>query len=570
MATIVPYRQQTSSVVGAPDTRRGTLRVDSSNPLAGVAQGIEKYAEDRRINVVRQEKGEVQRRLAAMEAEGALELDRRNNNEPLNSKTFADDFNDWYAQNAADFSDLTQPEAIELARRGAALQGSSFLQRSGIAQSARAGKYAVETYKATLNDLNITVANDPGQFDRIHANALAVLADPTGPYSGMSKLALQGLTEITNTELAKSAINGVIYQQGAPNTAIEMLRSDKFADLLSSDDQTALLNNADVYRKRIVQDARARRTESARIEKERKDDIFDRTISEIGQGNIPTAADIGTSGMSGQDQITAHNFANTVRKGDDPDRKAEHTRNTAALLDAFWDPDPETGLTPRQTLEKARVMFSQGRIGWIDLERVQKAIEEPEDASGESLKGTISNFLKQTKSNITNATAFGLPDPHGDRQYYLFQQMVGAAVTAKREAKQDPSVLFDVNSPEFLGRPAVMERYIPKDRLAGLILKSNDPFNPAVIPLSTLAAEPGAFPADANRPRAEDSGGVGSTIKTTTAGPKTPEQIEKEADDALLNWLGLGSGDSKPQPAPPAGKGVDDAREFLNQFRKGK
>ena len=41
MATIVPYRQQTSSVVGG--IRGGTLRVDSSNPLAGVAQGIEKY-----------------------------------------------------------------------------------------------------------------------------------------------------------------------------------------------------------------------------------------------------------------------------------------------------------------------------------------------------------------------------------------------------------------------------------------------------------------------------------------------------------------------------------------------
>ena len=245
MATIVPYRQQTSSVVGAPDTRRGTLRVDGSNPLAGVAQGIGNYAEKIRVQTTRQELGDVRKQTAMAEAElsqalldaGKLPLDDPDFVEKQQEITRG--ILDRYRSS----NNHTTPEAIAAADENYSLLGSRNLIDIGKLHAGRTGQKAVLDFTETQSIENNIVYNQFDVLDQKLADVDALGDDPNNVLGGLEAGPREKLLHVTKQDLVDSALLGLIERN--PWAAAKVLASGKYDTLMDADRRNLLSSKAD-------------------------------------------------------------------------------------------------------------------------------------------------------------------------------------------------------------------------------------------------------------------------------------------------------------------------------------
>ena len=305
MATIVPYRQQTSSVVGAPDTRRGTLRVDSSNPLAGVAQGIGNYAEKIRVQTTRQELGDVRKRLAMAETEVSKTL--------LEAGTADLDAEGWQegvqeqinGAVSSQGNDYTTPEARAAFDTGIAILGQNSLLSVAKMQASRTGKKAALDFQDTQVLKNNIIYEDPEKLGFHIAELRATAEDPNGPLAGMDGAKRQLLVDGAETDMAEAAIAGLMKSN--PWQAKRLLDDGAFNEFIDAGRRRTLLSQADsegrtrsaranaLYVSNLMVDARAGKDISAHIPK------MDRLVGSGGMAAGQRASVISTYNIAQRD-----------------------------------------------------------------------------------------------------------------------------------------------------------------------------------------------------------------------------------------------------------------------------
>jgi hypothetical protein len=237
MATIVPYQQRTSSVVGAPDTRRGTLRVDSSNPLAGVAQGIEKY----RQHEARVEVGEAQKRLAEARAKATVALTELDLNTPLGAPDYSEKAQQIVADSIGD-GGFDSREAQQTWNLGSATLGSQMFAAIGQTNATRQGKYAVANFNSTIAAHKVTVGNDPEQLASVLASLKFDSENNEGvtgalPGSQRTELARAGMEDVS-----LAAVGSLLVSN--PHRALQLLQSDDLDGIVPQEKINALTDKA--------------------------------------------------------------------------------------------------------------------------------------------------------------------------------------------------------------------------------------------------------------------------------------------------------------------------------------
>lgn len=243
MATIVPYRQQTSSVVGAPDTRRGTLRVDSSNPLAGVAQGIETY----RKREAQAEVGEVQRTLAEKQAKWTVELANRKLDTNWGDRDFSRKFMDDYRADMDQlYGSTSSREATDFLNTNAAKLGASFLADSGVAQASRLGKHALDNAIATQDAITETILADPNKVFSLWEQYEEDVQGPNSPFQGTGVNIDQALEQAKNSMFA-AHIQGLLNNGYSPTKLKNSLKSGDYSEYLTSDTAQKFIQAAETY-----------------------------------------------------------------------------------------------------------------------------------------------------------------------------------------------------------------------------------------------------------------------------------------------------------------------------------
>lgn len=243
MATIVPYRQQTSSVVGAPDTRRGTLRVDSSNPLAGVAQGIETY----RQREAQAEVGKVQRILAEKQAKWTVELANRKLDTNWGDQDFQSKFmEDYRADMDQLYGSTSSREATEFLNTNAAKLGASFLTDSGVAQASRLGKHALDNAIATQDAITETILAEPNKVFSLWKQYEKDVQGPNSPFQGTGVNIDKALEEAKNSMFA-AHIQGLLNNGYSPTKLKNSLKNGDYSDYLTSDTAQKFIQAAETY-----------------------------------------------------------------------------------------------------------------------------------------------------------------------------------------------------------------------------------------------------------------------------------------------------------------------------------
>ena len=243
MATIVPYRQQTSSVVGAPNTSRATLRVDSSNPLAGVAQGIETY----RQREAQAEVGKVQRTLAEKQAKWTVELANRKLDTNWGDQDFQSKFmEDYRADMDQLYGSTSSREATDFLNTNAAKLGASFLADSGVAQASRLGKHALDNAIATQDAITETILADPNKVFSLWEQYEEDVQGPNSPFQGTGVNIDQALEEAKNSMFA-AHIQGLLNNGYNPTKLKNSLKSGDYSEYLTSDTAQKFIQAAESY-----------------------------------------------------------------------------------------------------------------------------------------------------------------------------------------------------------------------------------------------------------------------------------------------------------------------------------
>ncbi len=110
-----------------------------------------------------------------------------------------------------------------------------------------------------------TVMNDPFQFSRLEQWAANVINDPKGIFAHIPSEMRDELARKTKTELAKSAVQGVIRLD--PRIALNQLTGDQWDPYLDADAKHALQNEARVGIAGLDAEARRQEAEAARQRK---------------------------------------------------------------------------------------------------------------------------------------------------------------------------------------------------------------------------------------------------------------------------------------------------------------
>ncbi len=307
MATIVPYRPQKSPVVGAPDTRRGTLRVDSSNPLAGVAQGIGNYAEKIRVQTTRQELGDVRKQSAMAGAEiSQLLLDSRTTD--LDDPNYVENNQEQISAIISRYQgngNYTTPQAAADADLAYSLLGQKAFASLAGSHAERVGQLAVQNFTETQTIDENAVFTTPSLFED-KLDSIEALDNENSMLGGMDAGNRGVLIGKAKGRLADAAARGLIEQN--PWEAERRLKSGYFDKYIEADQRSVLLAQAESEGK--IRSAKAVQGEVleiyVRVDKgEATEDDFERLTEIFKRGQGVSVSDLRSAIRINENQIAA-------------------------------------------------------------------------------------------------------------------------------------------------------------------------------------------------------------------------------------------------------------------------
>lgn len=492
MARIQEYNTQVGAGadIGGRRAQTGDF-FQPGNDGSGLMEGA-KMIED---TVQRQEVSDVRANMAETRAKWTVELKNRADAGELGDPTFAEKFNEDFANDVSKAGDNIRTAAGRAAyKESAAMLSAHFVEASGLYQADSMGKKAVFDYSRALDANRNTLIQDPFQFQSVLQENERALADRSGPYANMPAAAREKLQFDTRKELAMSAVQGEIGIN--PTVALERLNKGAWDQYLDADKTVQLKRSAEIaINAREVESNRLRvQADRARVEAERKtEDSFVKQI--VTQPGSVSAVDVANSNLNPDDKLK---WLGIISKESTEKPLKTDGGVFTNLFERIHLPDED----PRAIKDEKQLdQYLGAGLNMEGLNSLRTELSGRRTEDGRIESELRKGHLDSIKSALTGSDPLlRIRDPKGDEQLQRYMAYFLPEYARQRKAGKTPVQLLDPDSPEYLGKAAERFKRSPQQFMQDLIGNNvgnpNVPLGGAVteLPTPTSAAERDKLP----------------------------------------------------------------------------
>ena len=458
-AAELPLAQVTRQAYASDFNGAGVGAQIAGNALqqaAADAGAIQRMVEDQKA---RKEVTDAAVELARFNSSAAHELKNAEKNGELNDDAFTEAYMARINTNldlvGSRFETTAGRQAWE---RGSAEMSGHYLIAAGEAQSRAAGIRAISQYKDFVDATRNTVMNDPFQFERMEQGAANVINDPKGIFAHIPSDKRDELARTTKTELAKSAVQGVIRLD--PRIAMQQLTGDKWDPYLDADNKHALMTEARVGIAGLDAEARRQAAEAAR-QRKREIDQTNQKMVELYSSKSLTIPQVLDSNLDAVGEGSKEHWVKMIEAQNKEHRSAPIKKDPRLFVNTLEGIRNGTIRSETQ-IENLFAQSADRGVGitWEDTKQLRQELVELRTPEGAKLSKQLDDFFASRKAQIDKSNPqMGKIDQTGSAKMYDFMTMVRDRVDEYKRQGKDPRVLLDPKSPEFLGSPETLAPY---------------------------------------------------------------------------------------------------------------
>ena len=422
----------------------------------GVA--IQRMLDDQKA---RQEVTDVAVELARFNSSAAHELKNAETSGALDSESFTEEYMARINTNLDLVGQKYQTAAGRQAwERGSAEMSGHYLISAGDAYSKAAGVKAVAQAKDFVDVSRNTLMNDPFQFERVEQGVANAISDPRGVFAHMPAQVRDEFLRTTKTELAKSAVQGVIRLD--PNIAMKQLTSSQWDAYLDADAKHALQTEARVGIAGLDAEARRREAEAERLRK-KEVEATNQQMVELYSTKSLTAPMVLKSNLPATGEGSKEHWIKMIEAQNKEHHEAPIKKDPRLFVDTLQQ-IRQGKITSTTQIEDLFAQSAQRGSGltWDDTKQLRQEFIDMRTPEGEKLGKQVDAFLASRKPLIDKSNPMmGKIDPTGGLKYYDYLEMVQSRIAEYKRDGKDPRTLLDPKSPEFLGSPEIVNQYRP-------------------------------------------------------------------------------------------------------------
>ncbi len=422
----------------------------------GVA--IQRILDDQKA---RQEVTNVAVELARFNSSAAHELRNAETSGALDSESFTEEYMARINTNLDLVGQKYQTAAGRQAwERGAAEMTGHYLIAAGESYSKAAGIKAVSQAKDFVDVSRNTLMNDPFQFERVEQGVANTINDKNGVFAHMPANVRDEFLRTTKTELAKSAVQGVIRLD--PNIAMKQLNSDQWDPYLDADAKHALQTEARVGIAGLEAEARRREAEAKRLRKQEIEATNQQMVEHYSTKSL-TAPMILNSNLPATGEGSKEHWIKMVEAQNKEHNEAPIKKDPRLFVDTLQQirQGKITSTTQIETLFAQSAERGAG-ITWQDTKQLRQEFVDMRTPEGAKLGAQVDAFLASRKPMIDKSNPMmGKIDMTGGLKYYEYLSMVQERIAEYKRDGKDQRTLLDPKSPDFLGAPEIVNQYRP-------------------------------------------------------------------------------------------------------------
>jgi hypothetical protein len=411
----------------------------------------------------RQDVSDVHAKLAQAQGDWTVHLQERAQAAQPGDPTFARKFNEDFGGYLAKIEEGISTNAGRLAfRRGAANLSSHFVEKAGVFQAASMGAKAKQDYLVSLDAYRNTLLSDPTQFTATLKAALDSISDPAGPFARMSAADREKLFIQTRKELALSAVDGLI-RNGAAELAKRQLMDGKWDEYLDADKKSALIEHADVGIR--MKDTAAER---ARLlaERERKDaqeatmsGFLARVVDPKGQGGALSDQEI-LADRTLDSSHKQHLIDYKMRRARELRDRGENRSNPVEVRRLMQETHGIGNQTQVYNTSNWDESYRTGKLSTAEWMLGRREVEQLRDGNTSGFQKDLQSARTAVNTALTRSVMGQVQPEVAADAAYRFSRDLEKAVERKRTANEDPRVLLDPNSKEYMLSPTRIQSYM--------------------------------------------------------------------------------------------------------------
>lgn len=344
-----------------------------------------------------------------------------------------------------------------------------YAEKAGIFAIQSAGVKAKQSWETSMNAFGSSLITDPTQYESVLRQAMAEINDPNGQYGRLDGATRGELERKARQVLAAAHIQGLV-DNGAPELARKKLMDGALDTEIAAADKQRLIKEADVGIR--MKDTAAERQEliRKRAEQDAQEGVMSNYISRI----INSKSE---GGPLSDQEIISNTVITAAQKEHMLEYKLRRAREMAALGESRTNPGEVRKLLldihaadddPRKAYNMDGVMdaYTKGKISTPEMLLLRKEVEQLRDGNTQGFQKSMQNARNAVYTMISRSTLGQIQPEVAADAAYRFGADLERAVAEKRKNNEDPRVLLDPSSKEYLLSPARVGTYIAPARQA--------------------------------------------------------------------------------------------------------
>lgn len=357
------------------------------------------------------------------------------------------------------------PEGRRHFESSSARMSAEFLMSAAQAQSHVMGQQVVVEHNKAVDTAANLAQTNPDAFDVFKEQFENMIDNPNGRYAALPAVKREELKNASLAAISRAAVEGKI--RSAPRVALDKLGAGWMTEYLKDNDYNALMTNAktavhalEIDEDRAYRDAERKRVAEARATSNKL--LTKMAAHDADPTNPPlTAQDLIDSGLGALDDNGFQSLISVL-----------HTRSKEGVHGIQTDPTVFRRLfnrihakpgDPSRLTDELAIQDAFGKkqqLSFADMTHLRKEFQDSRTDEGTRLGDVKKLFFDRIQTQITKSNMLmGKIDTDGDLQMLRYTLDVNRRIEAARKAGKDPHELFNPNSPEFVGAPAVLRDY---------------------------------------------------------------------------------------------------------------
>lgn len=344
-----------------------------------------------------------------------------------------------------------------------------YAEKAGIFAVQSAGVKAKQLWETSMNAYGSSLITDPTQYAGVLKQALAEINDPNGQYARLDGATRGELERKARQVLAAAHIQGLV-DNGAPELARKKLMDGALDTELAAPDKQRLIKEADVGIR--MKDTAAERQDMIRrrAELDAQQGVLNAYLSRI----INPKSD---GGPLSDQEIISNTVLNAQQKEHMLEYKLRRAREMAALSESRTNPAAVRQLMlqihadaddPRKAYNMTPVMdaYTKGQISTPEMMLLRKEVEQLRDGNTQGFQKDMQNARNAAYTALTRSIMGQTQPELAADAAYRFSRDLDKAVADKRQKNEDPRVLLDPTSKEYMLAPGRISSYLTAGRQA--------------------------------------------------------------------------------------------------------